>query len=83
MRHTRNRQRMKAGTENSHLRRNIPITKSGLQKDIWDLLNHIDPTFKWHRVFNQVSYKEQYKGLESYVVVGLYSKRISRLVNSK
>ncbi|MHA4169924.1 hypothetical protein [Bacillus cereus] len=50
----------------------------------WNSLeDSLDPTFKWHRLFNQVSYKEQYKGLESYVVVGLYSKRTSRLVNYK
>lgn len=75
MRHTRNRQLIKATGQTGWKEARV-LTIEYMRKAVPDL----DTTFKWHRVFNQVSYQEPYKGLDSYVVVRLYSNRTQRIV---
>lgn len=78
MRYTRNRQQAKVSGKLFYLAyKSQEISK-------WNQYESaLDKSFKWHRLFNQVSYKERYRGLESYVLIGLYSKRTSRLVDSR
>lgn len=80
MRHTRTKQLIRlTGSKYWEHMSNARIDEMrGLRSDY-----ELDKTFKWHRLFNQVSYKERYRGLESYVLIGLYSKRTSRLVDSR
>lgn len=75
MRHTRNRQLRKI---NSFMSLPFTLTIEDSKNNIGD--DTLDKSFKWHRVFNQVSYQEPYKGLDSYVIVRLYSNRTHRLV---
>jgi len=85
MRHTRNRQLAKAHKDPVWMW-TIESTDRIDKQRYWMTLGlqpKLDKSFKWHRIFNQVSYKEQYKGLDNYVVIKLYSKRTYRLVNSK
>ncbi|PEU53096.1 hypothetical protein COD68_00160 [Bacillus cereus] len=54
MRHTRNRQMTKIGEENFMGMKSIKI--STIRNFDGKFPNRLDPTFKWHRKHNKVSY---------------------------
>lgn len=54
MRHTRNRQLIKLGIDGDL--NNIRIDEKRNPNSFWFSWHNLDPTFKWHREYNNVSY---------------------------